>query len=434
MIRRSLCAVLFLAAVSAAAPTLTTIQDVLYKADGTPFNGTLTISWNSFQAADNSDIVTQTTTVQVISGNLRVQLVPSSTATPPIVYNVVYNSEGRIQFHESWSVPPSATTLRVRDVRIASTTSGGSTGSTGSTGSVGNLSGTPESSITGLVADLGVRPLKGPSYSAGHAAIVDSSGLLETVAGNSSDCVHVDGSSGPCGNPGTPTFVDGDSPTGIVDGNNKTFALTAAPAPASSLAVYRNGMLQKPSFDYNATGNSIQFLTASTPQPGDTLLASYRTADNTGAVTTTFSGYSTPQVLCTGAGATLSAGTLTSLGSCAIPAGLLAQGDRIDIRFDYAHSGSAGGFSIEADWGGTAIVHRDALAAETLVTGRADASVMASSAQLSSQTWGAALSFAANAAIAGDAYAAGLTITLMGSVANSSDTLTLTNFSVVRIP
>jgi len=45
-----------------AAPVLTTIQDVLYKANGTRFHGTLTISWNSFQAADNSTIVKQTTT------------------------------------------------------------------------------------------------------------------------------------------------------------------------------------------------------------------------------------------------------------------------------------------------------------------------------------------------------------------------------------
>ena len=61
MIRRSLCAVALLAGFAAAAPTLTTIQDVLYKADGTRFNGTLSISWSSFQAADNSDIVMQTT-------------------------------------------------------------------------------------------------------------------------------------------------------------------------------------------------------------------------------------------------------------------------------------------------------------------------------------------------------------------------------------
>ena len=39
-----------------AAPPLTTIQDVLYKADGSRFNGSLTISWTSFEAIDRSAI------------------------------------------------------------------------------------------------------------------------------------------------------------------------------------------------------------------------------------------------------------------------------------------------------------------------------------------------------------------------------------------
>jgi hypothetical protein len=432
MIRRSLYAAALLAGLAAAAPTLTTIQDVLYKADGTRFSGTLSISWSSFQAADNSNIVMQTTTVKVIDGNLRVQLVPSSTASPAIVYAVTYNSDGRIQFQENWSVPPSATPLRIRDVRVAS--SGNVSSGTGS-GLTGNdtSSPIPESQVTGLIADLGARPIKGPALAAGRTAIVDASGLIESATGNATDCMHVDGSSGPCGG-GTPTFVDGDLPSGIVDGNNATFALTAVPAPATSLSLYRNGVLQNPPVDYTATGNSIQFVAASTPQPGDTLLASYRTADSSGGVTSTFSGYSTPQVLCSGAGATVNSAALASLATCTIPAGLLSQGDRIEIRFDYAHGGAAGGFSIETHWGGTTIVHRDAVPTETLVAGRADAGVLASNAQLSSETWGTALAFSANAVLAGDAYANGLTIDFLGLVANGGDALTLNNFTVVRIP
>jgi hypothetical protein len=432
MIRRSLCAAALLAGFAAAAPTLTTIQDVLYKADGTRFSGTLSISWSSFQAADNSTIVMQTTTVKVIDGNLRVQLVPSSTAAPAIVYSVTYNSDGRVQFQENWSVPPSASPLRIRDVRVAS--SGNVSGGPGA-GGVGNdtSSPIPESQVTGLIADLGARPIKGPALAAGRTAIVDASGLIESATGNATDCMHVDGSSGLCGG-GTPTFVDGDVPSGIVDGNNATFALTAVPAPATSLSVYRNGVLQKPSVDYTATGNSIQFVAASTPQPGDTLLASYRVADSSGGVTSTFSGYSAAQVLCSGAGTTIGSPALVSLGTCTIPAGLLSQGDRIEIRFDYAHSGIAGGFSIETHWGGTTIVHRDAASTETLIAGRADAGVLASTAQLSSETWGTALAFSANAVVAGDAYANGLTVNFLGLVANGGDSLTLNNFTVVRIP
>src|SRR5262249_24073065 len=77
----------WLAAAAYAGPPLTTIQDVLYKADGSRFNGILTIGWNSFQASDNSTIVTQSATVKVVDGNLRVQLVPSATATPAGVYS-----------------------------------------------------------------------------------------------------------------------------------------------------------------------------------------------------------------------------------------------------------------------------------------------------------------------------------------------------------
>ena len=80
----------------------------------------LTISWNSFQAVDNSAIVTQSTTVKVVDGNLRVQLVPSTTATPAGAYSVTYNSDGRIQFQERWAVPSSTQPLRVRDVRLTS--------------------------------------------------------------------------------------------------------------------------------------------------------------------------------------------------------------------------------------------------------------------------------------------------------------------------
>ena len=77
-----------------AAPPLTTIQDVLYKADGTPFNGTLTISWTSFQASDNSDIVTQSTTVKVVAGNLHVQLVPTTSGSPAVYYTVLTTATG----------------------------------------------------------------------------------------------------------------------------------------------------------------------------------------------------------------------------------------------------------------------------------------------------------------------------------------------------
>ena len=117
MTLRLLFAAVWLASSALAGPPLTTIQDVLYKADGTRFNGTVTISWTSFQAMDNSTIATQSITVKIVDGNLRVQLVPTTTSTPATYYSVTYNSNGRIQFQETWSVPSSAQPLHVRDVR-----------------------------------------------------------------------------------------------------------------------------------------------------------------------------------------------------------------------------------------------------------------------------------------------------------------------------
>ena len=424
--RLQLAALVLASSALAAGPSLTTIQDVLYKADGTRFNGTLTISWNSFLAADNSNIVTQSTTVKVVDGLLRVQLAPTTSANPQVNYTVTYNSDGRVQFQETWNVPSSGIPLRVRDVRALSA----NTTSSGSSASDSGSSPVPESSVVGLIADLGARPLKGAGYAAGSVAVVDSAGMLSSVTGTPSDCVHVDGSSGPCG--GTqPSFVDSEALSGIVDGSNGMFGVSAVPDPAGSLAVYRNGVLQKGGQDFTLAGSTIQFVTDATPQPGDTLLATYRTSGSGIAAPQAFSA---PQVLCSGTGGSTAAQTLTSLGNCTVPAGLLQPGDRVEIRFDAAHTGTAGGFSVEVDWGATTLVRRDAAAADSVIAGRADASILTGGAQLSAQTWGAVLPFSAAAGSAADAYGVGITISFLGMAAQPADSVALTNFTVLRIP
>ena len=272
MIRRSFVTLVLFASAVLAGPPLTTIQDVLYKADGTRFNGTLTISWSTFTAPDSSTILTQSTTVRVVDGNLRVELVPNTSSTSATTYVVTYNSDGRYQFQENWIVPGSAQRLHVSDVRTTIGAGGGNMGA-----DTGDSSGPfAEASVTGLTADLGARPLKGPDYAAGRAAVIDSNGLMEAAAGSATDCVHVDGSSGT--GLGGANAVGGGRPMadGIVDGSNTAFGLAAAPDPVSSLAVYRNGVLQKAVQDYTLAGGTIHFVAASTPQPGDTLVASYR--------------------------------------------------------------------------------------------------------------------------------------------------------------
>jgi hypothetical protein len=86
------------------------------------------------------------------------------------------------------------------------------------------------------------------------------------------------------------------------------------------------------------------------------------------------------------------------------------------------------------DWGSTAIVARSGASTDTLITGRADAAILAAGSQVSTQSWGAILPFNATVAAASDAYANGITINLQGMLAQSGDTLSLASYTVVRLP
>lgn len=71
-------------------------------------------------------------------------------------------------------------------------------------------------------------------------------------------------------------FVDGVIPTGVIDGANATFALPGAPDPASSLAVYLNGLRRAAGVHYTLAASTITFLAGHIPQSGDNLLVDYR--------------------------------------------------------------------------------------------------------------------------------------------------------------
>jgi len=252
-----------------AAPPLTQIYDMLYKADGTPFSGSATISWRSFTAADSSNIPTNTVTVQVVGGLLRVRLVPTTNASGGAYYIVRFNADGRTQFTELWAVPPSALAVAVKDVRIPSPP--------------GSSVVPPPSvvqmvDVSGLVEALADRPTKSIGFAPNRAAFIDATGEIAAISGSPSDCVRVDGTSGPCSSAGLSFgFVDMETPSGLLNNANTVFTLSQAPAPAASLHLYRNGILQKPAVDYQLSGNTVTFLSVATPQTGDLLVASYRT-------------------------------------------------------------------------------------------------------------------------------------------------------------
>jgi hypothetical protein len=410
-------------------PILTTIQDNIYNADGTPYNGFAVITWTPFVAGDTSQIATQSVTVNITGGNLMVQLVPTTNATPAGYYTVVFTSAGNDQFTETWAVPPSTKPLRVQAVVVSQGTGGAAPPSL-----IAGSAPIPESGVIGLLADLAARPMEGAAYGVNSVAMIDATGALESVPGNLSDCVHVDGSSGPCGTAGSgtagPNFTDAEVPAGLVNGANASFTLSAVPAPTSSLALYRNGVLQKAGQDYSFSGNAIQFLAGSTPQPGDTLLASYRVTP-----TGTAQGPPAPQILCAGMGAATSSTTLSSLATCTIAAGTVQPGDRVKISFDYSHEGSLTGFTFAVNWGNTVLVARNGAVGETFVSGWAEAGANTSACQLSVQSWGTVLGLAAGVANAYDSLSYNIVLAFQGQMAaTTTDTVTLRNFSVVRYP
>src|SRR5580698_10742090 len=96
-------AFLSIAGLAEAQPALTTIQDILYRADGSRFNGTMFITWSAFQAGDTSNIATANVTLPVINGVLNVALVPTTTASAGAQYNVTYNQNGVNQFTQVWA-------------------------------------------------------------------------------------------------------------------------------------------------------------------------------------------------------------------------------------------------------------------------------------------------------------------------------------------
>lgn len=265
----AICA-LSLARTAWAAPPLTTIQDKLYKADGSLFEGILIINWRSFEGPDTSNIPTNSLSVSVTRGNLLVRLVPTTTSPKPAYYSVRYVSEGSVQSSEIWSVPPSAQPLRVRQVRIdwPPTSS--------PTQPPPVLEDIQIDDVQGLRQELDARPRRGLAYLPSRAAVIGATGELEAAAGDLGDCVRVDGSTGPCGSSSAAAFVDTEEPQGAIDGSNRVFSLSAAPAPPASLLLYRNGVLQTQGIDYTLSSNEITFAIEATPQAGDLLVASYR--------------------------------------------------------------------------------------------------------------------------------------------------------------
>jgi hypothetical protein len=413
--------------------TLTTIQDTLFTADGTRFNGTLAIQWSTFDTVNPGTVVQQSKTVTVVNGNLQVNLVPNATAPPPAnIYTVQYQSDGREQFAEQWTVPPSPTPLRVSTVRVGTLSASSSI----LVGQTGNQTPILESTVVGLQADLAQRPIKGVGYGTNRVAVVNDSGQIETVVGDLGSCVYIDGTAGPCGQGAT--FADAETPGGIVDGTNNTLTL-ANPVDGASLLLFRNGLFLTPNFDYTLSGATITFAAGAVPQAGDTLTASYRvdtsSAGSLAALTLSAPAVKTTaaQVICSASGTATSATSLAALGACDIPASGLRAGDRIEVRFTLAHTGTAAGFSFQVNWGTATLVSRTASARDSAVTGRGEAAIGVNAVQISAESYGTVLTFLP--AIVSTPVQDGLQVNFKAAMAaGGGDVVSLTNYTVLRYP
>jgi hypothetical protein len=418
------------AAMAEAQPALTTIQDILYRADGTRFNGEIFISWNAFQAGDTSNIATAQVKLPIVNGVLNVQLVPTTTASAGANYQVTYNSQGVFQFSQVWAVPPSTVPLKVSAVLVSEGTVIGGGGGAGGLGSSIQIS-----DVTGLVNALATLPQKGAAFALGRAAVINTSGQIDGASGNANDCVRVDGSSGPCGGSGSggivPAYSDAEVPSGIINGLNQIFTVANTPSPTSSVEVYHNGILMEQGVDYTISGATFTFSPADVPQVGDIVLVNYRYANPSNPLGT----LTAAQVVCSSVGTSTSSTAATTLGTCTFPAGFLGTGDRIEVRYYFTHTGTSSGFTPQVAFGGTPVLSRTGTAADTAFAGSLSFAVNASTQPWSGESWGSTTAFAAALGVTSVNTTQSLTISFLGQVSSATgDSIAVSSFAVVRYP
>lgn len=102
-----LLAIVFAAAASySSTPTMTTILDTVYRADGLPASGVLLVSWPAFTTASGQPVAAGTKSVPLrANGALAVDLVPNTGANPAGTYYTVVFQLDDVVRTEYWIVP-----------------------------------------------------------------------------------------------------------------------------------------------------------------------------------------------------------------------------------------------------------------------------------------------------------------------------------------
>jgi hypothetical protein len=262
---------LFLLVATASGQTLTQIRDTVANTDGSPFNGTVVITWNGSTGSNSGTSAPLSTSARIYNGALSVLLVPTTTASSASFYQAVYyGTSGIVTWSENWQVPPSSTPLTLAMVRTSTTQGSGSSGG----------SGTPPPTVPsggGQYATLPISINQVTSLSANLASINSAiAALAAQVSGLSSSIGPTIGTNA--------AFIDAESPAGTLDGRNNAFTLAQSPVNGS-FSIFRNGLLQSLGIDYAINGQTVTFLPNSVPRGTDTLTAYYRVS-GTGAAAT----------------------------------------------------------------------------------------------------------------------------------------------------
>jgi hypothetical protein len=410
-------------------PTTTRVTDTIYLADGEKFDGYVQIEWQSF-VTPKAPIAPYSKLVRVVNGLLDVDLVPTRNAGYTAYYRVRYFRNGRVQYTEYWDVPATSTVQTIAGLRLLAPPTAGQTTNPGP----GVTLPLPQEDVEDLTTDLADRPVKGPNFFPSRTVYVNPDGALEAISGSPTDCVRVDGTAVPCGSGDSALYlVEGEVPGGVVSGVNQLFTLASIPGPPESLQLYRNGVLQKLGLDYTLSGSIIAFNVAAVPQPNDVLLAYYRSFQGTqspGGGSGTL-----PQVICGLPGADTSALSLTTLGSCTLGGSLLQAGDRLEIQFDLAITGTpADAYEVRLLWSGTPILARTFVAGDTTASGRATIAIGSTTRQYSTSSFGLVSVQQLGTGtlpLPGDTFPVELQARL---ITNPASQITLTSYVITRLP
>jgi hypothetical protein len=82
-----------------------------------------------------------------------------------------------------------------------------------------------------------------------------------------------------------PSFIDAETPAGVIDGTGNLFTLANAPNPPESLQLFRNGVLQAKGTGYTIGTDGQSLTVIPSPQVGEALTAYYRLLMSTTEVT-----------------------------------------------------------------------------------------------------------------------------------------------------